>query len=121
MAWKQANVTPLPKEKLVRDINEHLRPISPTFAISKQAEDFVVEQYVFPAVMEVINPHQFGGISHSSATYALRQMNDRQALYSAPSGAQNRFLSTGLDDHSPLLRYIQALTFLITKNRINHY
>ena len=28
LAWKQANVTPLPKEKLVRDIDKHLRPIS---------------------------------------------------------------------------------------------
>ena len=33
----------------------------------------------------------------------------------SPSGAQNRFLSTGLDDHSSLLRYIQALTFLKQK------
>ena len=33
----------------------------------------------------------------------------------SPSGAQNRFLSKGLDDHSFLLRYIQALTFLKQK------
>jgi hypothetical protein len=32
-AWKQGNVTPLPKEKLVRDINKHLRPISLSPAI----------------------------------------------------------------------------------------
>ena len=31
--------------------------------------------------------------------------------------AQNRFLSTGLDDHSSLSRYIQALTFL--KRKLN--
>ena len=34
------------------------------------------------------------------------------------SGAQNRFLSTGLDDHSSLLRYVQALTFLKQKLQI---
>ena len=66
-------------------------------------------------------------------------MSDRQALYSendsepqagrsvspvirrlrvrSPSGAQNRFLSIGLDNHSSLLRYIQALTFLDQKNK----
>ena len=68
LACKQANVPPLAKEKLIRDTNEHLRPISLTSAISKQAEDFVVEQYVSPAIMEVIDPHQFGGVSRSSAT-----------------------------------------------------
>jgi hypothetical protein len=29
-AWKQGNVIPLPKEKLVRHINKHLQPISLT-------------------------------------------------------------------------------------------
>ena len=98
----------------------------------------MVEQYVFPAIMEVIDPHHFGGILRSLATHALRQMNDhqalyseksctqkspvlRKALYSATSGAQNRFLSIGLDDHSSLLSYIQALTILKTKNCINYY
>ena len=90
LAWKQANVTPLHKEKLVRDINKHLRPISLTSAISKLTEDFVVEQYVSPAIMEVIDPHQFGGISRSSATHASRQMNDRQALYSEKPCTQPR-------------------------------
>ena len=62
--------------------------------------------------------------------YNLREMKDRQALYSemiseyrvwflksendfwAPDGLRNHFLSIGLDDLSSLLSYIQALTFL---------
>ena len=76
LAWRQANVTPLPKEKLVRDINKHLRPISLTSNLSKVAEDFVVEQYVAPVIVEMIDPHQFGGISRSSATHAVISMID---------------------------------------------
>jgi hypothetical protein len=44
----EGNVTPVPKGKLVRDINKHLRPISLTPAISK------IERYVAPAILEVI-------------------------------------------------------------------
>ena len=33
-------------------------------------------------------------------------------------GLRNRFLSIGLDDHSPILRYIQALTFLKHKTAL---
>ena len=58
LVWEQANVMPLPKEKLVCDINKHLRPTSLTSAISKVAKDFVVEQYVALAIMEVINHQQ---------------------------------------------------------------
>ena len=42
-SWKSANITPIPKEKPVRNINKHLRPISLTPIISKIAESFVVE------------------------------------------------------------------------------
>ena len=48
--WKQANVTPLPKERPVTDVSKHLRPISLTATMSKIAEDFVVRRYVGPAV-----------------------------------------------------------------------
>lgn len=74
LSWKQANITPIPKEKPVKDISKHLRPISLTPALSKLAEDFVVEKYIAPAVLSVIDPFQFGGIPRSSATKALISM-----------------------------------------------
>ena len=46
--WKLADVTPLPKQKPVKEIKKDLRPISLTPCISKLAEDFVVTEYVKP-------------------------------------------------------------------------
>ena len=51
-----------------------LRPISLTPALSKIAEDFVVDLYIAPAILSVIDPHQFGGIPRSAATLALINM-----------------------------------------------
>ncbi len=45
-AWKQANIIPIPKDKPIRDINKNLRPMSLTPALSKLAEDIVIEKYV---------------------------------------------------------------------------
>ena len=64
--WKLADVVPLPKQKPVVDATKHLRPISLTPAISKVAEDFVVLKYVGPAVLQIIDPNQYGGIPRSS-------------------------------------------------------
>ena len=72
--WKQANITPIPKEKPVKDISKQLRPISLTPVLSKLAEEFVVEKYIAPAVLSSIDPFQFGGIPRSSATKALIYM-----------------------------------------------
>jgi hypothetical protein len=58
----------------VREINKHLRPISLTSAVSKLAEDFIVEKYVSPPVLSMADPAQFGGIPRSSATHALISM-----------------------------------------------
>jgi hypothetical protein len=52
-------------------VNKHLRPISLTPIISKIAEDFIVEE---PAVLQRIDPNQFGTIPKSSPTYALLSM-----------------------------------------------
>ena len=68
MGWKWANIIPVPKEKRIQDINRHLRPISLTPTLSKLAGEFVIENYFAPAVLDVINPNQFGGIPKSSAT-----------------------------------------------------
>ena len=69
--WKQANITPIPKEKPVRlklfaYVLILLAPV-----LSKLAEDFVVEKYIAPAVLLTIDPFKFGGIPRSSATKAL--------------------------------------------------
>ena len=43
LSWKSADVVSIPKEKPLRDVNRHLRPISPTPIVSKVAEDYVVD------------------------------------------------------------------------------
>ena len=43
--WKMANITPLPKTKIVKDPKKDLRPISLTARISKVAEEFIVVDY----------------------------------------------------------------------------
>ena len=69
----------------VYDVNNHLRPISLTPIVSKVAEEFVVEQYVKPAVLEKVDPGQFAGtIPGSSTTEALISMT--HAWYSATDG-----------------------------------
>ena len=73
-AWKRANITPIPKEKPVRDVNRHLRPVSLTPSLSKLAEEFVVEKFFAPAILGIVDPAQFGGIPRSSPTLALIDM-----------------------------------------------
>jgi hypothetical protein len=58
LSWKSADVVPIPKEKPVRDINCHLRPISVTPIVSKVTEDYVVDCFVKPAVLRKVNPNQ---------------------------------------------------------------
>ena len=72
--WKLADVTPLPKQKPVKEIKKDLWPISLTPCISKLAEDFVVTEYVKPAVLCMLDPSKFGVIPKSSTTLALLEM-----------------------------------------------
>ena len=58
------------------DVNKHLRPISLTPILSKVAEEYVVQDYVKPAVMQKIDPNQFGTVPNSSTTHALISMLD---------------------------------------------
>ena len=53
--WKLADVTPLPKKKPVKELKKDLRPISFTPCISRFIERFIVDDYVKPAVMSVID------------------------------------------------------------------
>ena len=72
--WKMAEVSPLPKKKPVKDLKKDLRPISLTPCIVKVAEGFIVERYIKPAVLEVIDNSQYGAIPKSSTTVALTSM-----------------------------------------------
>ena len=58
----------------IRDVNKHLRPISLTPVLSKLAEDYVVEQYVKPAVLARVDANQFGTLPGSNTTIALISM-----------------------------------------------
>ena len=70
-SWKHADITPIPKLKPITDVNIHLRPISLTPAISKIAEEFVIEKYVAPTILKIIDPNQYGVIPKSSSVDAL--------------------------------------------------
>ena len=72
--WKKADVIPLPKRKIVQQPKKDLRPMSLISCTSKAAEEFLVNKYVKPAVLKVIDPHQYGVIPKSSTTMALISM-----------------------------------------------
>ena len=74
LSWNKADIIPLAKQKPVKDINKHLRPISLTPNLPKVAEDIVVESFVKPAVMKQIDSKQFRTTPQSSTTHALISM-----------------------------------------------
>lgn len=72
--WKFADVSPLPKAKPVEELKKKLTPISLTPCLSKVAEDCVVVDYVKPAVLQNLDPNQYGAVPKSSTTQALIHM-----------------------------------------------
>jgi len=72
--WKHADVPPLPRVKQVVDPKKELRPISLTASLSKVAEDFVVSDYIRPALERKADSNQFGTVSGSSTVLALLSM-----------------------------------------------
>ena len=62
-----ADVPPLPKKKPVLDLKKDLRLISLTSCVSKVAKEFVVEDVIKPAVLDVIRGNQHGAIPKSSS------------------------------------------------------
>ena len=61
--WKMDEVPPLPKKKPVLELKKNLRPVALTPCVSKVAEKFVVEDFVKPAVLDVIGGSQYGATS----------------------------------------------------------
>ena len=113
--WKLDNIIPIPKEKVVCDINKHLRPISLTCCLSKLAEEFVIEKFVAPTILKRIDSHQFGGIPRSSSTIALISMLHNWAKATDGTGNSVRVLlvdyrkAFDLIDHSILINKIRQL------------
>ena len=111
--WKMADVTPLPRKKPVVDIQKELRPISLTPCISKVAEEFVVDGFVKPAVMNILDDNQYGAIPNSSTTMALISMLHSWSLGTDGNGATVRTLlldyrkAFDLIDHSILVRKLR--------------
>ena len=68
------DVSPLQKKNPVNTLKKDIRPISLTACVSKVAEKFIVEDYVKPAILNVIDRSQYGAIPNSSTTMALISM-----------------------------------------------
>ena len=108
--WKMADVTPLPKKEPVVDIQKELRPISLNPCISELAEEFVVDGFVKPAFMNILDDNQYGAIPNSSTIMALISMLHSWSLGTDGNGATVRTLlldyrkAFNLIDHSILVR-----------------
>lgn len=69
-----ADVTPLPKKKPVKILKRDLRPNSLTPCVLKVAEEFVVRDYIMPAVLNKLDMNQCGAVPKSSTTLTLLDM-----------------------------------------------
>lgn len=90
--WKCANISPIPKNPSIDDINKDLRPISLTPTVSKIAEDYVVCEHVKPAVLSHIGLDQYGCIPNSSTTHALINLIHNWSKATDSTGADVRVL-----------------------------
>ena len=81
--------------------------------ISKVAEEFVVDGFVKPAVMNILDDNQYGAIPNSSTTMALISMLHSWSLSTDGHGATVRTLlldyrkAFDLIDHSILVRKLR--------------
>ena len=99
----------------MQNLKKDLRPISLTPCISKVAEDFVVRDYVKPAVLKVIDLNQYGAIPKSSTTLALLSMIHDWTLGTDGNGSTVRAIlfdyrkAFDLIDHSILVNKLCRL------------
>ena len=113
-SWKEADVVPIPKQKPIKDVNKHLRPISLTPIISKIAEDHVVQEYVKPAVLKKIDQRQFGTIPNSCTSHALISMTHNWYVNTDGNGATARVVlfdfrkAFDLIDHNILVQKLST-------------
>ena len=103
------------KVKSVSNIDKQIRPISLTPALSKLAEDFIVNKYIGPAVLEVIDPNQYAAILKTSTLQALISMVHTWGQATDGTGSVVRVVlldyrkAFDLVDHSILAAKIQEL------------
>ena len=90
-----------------------LRQISLTLCISKVAEEFVVDGFVKPAAINILDDNQYGTIPNSSTTMALINMLYSWSLGTDGNGTIVRTLlldyrkAFDLIDHSILVRKLR--------------
>ena len=116
-SWKHADVVLVPKQKPVREVNKHLRPIPLTPILSKMSQDYVVDTYVKPAVLERIDPQQFGAVPKSSTTHALISMLHSRLESTDGNGTTTRAVlfdfrkAFDLIDHHDLAQKLSSYDF----------
>ena len=114
-SWKSADTVPIPKQKPIRDVNKHLRPISLTPVLSKVAEEFVVAEHLRPSILKKIGDNHFGAIPESSTTHALISMVHSWTKHTDGTGSTVRVVlfdyrkAFDLIDHALLARKLLAL------------
>ena len=114
-AWKKANISPVPKNTQVTDINKHLRPISLTPVVSKLSEEFIFERQLKSAVLKVIDSNQYGVVPKSSTTLALISMMHKWLLATDKPGNTIRTVlfdfrkAFDLLDHNRLITKLKSL------------
>ena len=119
-SWKKADITPIPKQKPVHDVSKHLRPISLTPILSKVAEDYIVQEFLKPAVLKKINPRQFGTVPGSCTTHALISMLHSWNSSTDGNGATTRVVlvdfrkAFDLIDHHILVQKLLLLDLPLT-------
>jgi hypothetical protein len=112
---KKADIVPVPKQRIVKDVRKHLRPISLTPILSKVAEEFIRQEYVKPAVLIKIKSNQFGSIPKSSTTQALISMIHTWRKYANGTRSTVRVVvfdfrkAFDLIDHNILVRKLKYI------------
>ena len=111
---RTSTFAPVSKEKPIRDVNKHLRLISLTPVLSKLAEDYVVEQYVKPAVLARVDANQVSTVPGSNTTIALISMLHLWLCDTDGNGATVRAIlldfrkAFDLTDHKTLVRKLMT-------------
>ena len=85
-------MVPLPKVKQVKDPKEDFCPISLTPVISKIAEEFVVTDYIKPAVLKIEDRSQYGTVPGYSTVMALISMFHKWLSETDGTGSDVRVL-----------------------------
>ena len=108
-------MVPLAKVKQVKDPVKNLRPISLTPAISKIAEEFVITDFIKPAVLKNEDRSQYGTIPGSSTVMALISMFHKCLSETDGTGSDVRALlfdfrkAFDLIDHTILVNKLKLL------------